>query len=190
MLPTASVLALNHLLAGASWARRRLTPFAGRRAKIELPPLCLVLEVTPDGYFAASEGDEAEVRFTLPAGTPLLALQGVDAVVREAHVSGPADFADALGFVLKNLKWDAEEDLSKLLGDIAAHRLAGMARGLVQWQRKAATNTVENVVDYLREEKGVLPRKEDLSLWSAEVSRLQSDLARLESRVSSLPGKP
>ena len=107
--------------------------------------------------------------------------------MREAHVNGPADFADALGFVLRNLKWDAEEDLSKLVGDMAAHRLAGLARGVVEWQRNAATHAAENVVEYLREEKGVLPRKDDLALWSAEVDRLQSELTRLESRIKALP---
>ena len=187
MLSTAPILVLNHLLAGASWARGRLMPFAGRRARIELAPVSLILEVTPEGYFAAGEGEEVDVSFTLPPGTPVLALQGVEAVVREAHVNGPADFADALGFVLRNLKWDAEEDLSKLVGDMAAHRLTSLARGAVEWQRNAATHAAENVVEYLREEKGVLPRKDDLALWSAEVNRLQSDLARLESRIKALP---
>jgi len=187
MLSTAPILVLNHLLAGASWARGRLMPFAGRRARIELAPVSLILEVTPEGYFAAGEGEEVDVSFTLPPGTPVLALQGVEAVVREAHVNGPADFADALGFVLRNLKWDAEEDLSKLVGDMAAHRLTSLARGAVEWQRNAATHAAENVVEYLREEKGVLPRKDDLALWSAEVNRLQSDLARLESRAKALP---
>jgi ubiquinone biosynthesis protein UbiJ len=190
MLGTASLLVLNHLLAGAAWARRRLEPFAGRRARIELASVSLILEVSPEGYFLAGEGEEAEVAFTLPAGTPLLALQGLGAVMKEAHVSGPADFADALGFVLLNLKWDAEEDLSKLLGDIPAHRLAGMARSFAQWQRHAATSSAQNVVEYLREEQGLLPKRENMALWSAEVARLEADLARLDARVARLnPGQ-
>jgi ubiquinone biosynthesis protein UbiJ len=187
MLSTAPILALNHLLAGAAWARKRLLPFAGRRARIELAPVSLILEVTPEGYFAAGAEGEVEVSFTLPPGTPVLALRGVNAVVREAHVNGPADFADALGSVLRNLKWDAEEDMSKLVGDMAAHRLAGLARGVAEWQRNAATHAAENVVEYLREEQGILPHKDGLALWSAEVSRLQTDLARLEARVKALP---
>ncbi len=186
MLSTASLLVLNHLLAGASWARRRLMPFAGRRARIELAPLSLVLEVSFEGYFVSAEGDEAEVAFILPAGTPLLALQGLGAVMREAHVSGPADFADALGFVLLNLKWDAEEDLSKFLGDIPAHRLAGMIRGFADWQRHAATSSAQNVVEYLRDEQGVLPKKENIALWAAEVARLEADMARLDARLARL----
>jgi ubiquinone biosynthesis protein UbiJ len=187
MLSTAPILVLNHLLAGAGWARKRLLPFVGRRARIELAPVVLILEVTPEGFFAVGAQGEVDVSFTLPPGTPVLALQGVEAVVREAHVNGPADFADALGFVLRNLKWDAEEDLSKLVGDMAAHRLIGLAQGIAQWQRNAATHAAENVVEYLREEKAVLPHKDDLALWSAEVSRLQADLARLETRVKAVP---
>lgn len=185
MFSTASVLVLNHLLAGASWARQQLRPFVGRRACITLAPITLVLEVSEDGYFRSAEG-EAEVQFTLADNTPFLVIQGTEAVVREAHVNGPADFADALGFVLRNLRWDAEEDLSKLVGDIAAHRAIGLLHKLHQWQRQAATHATENVVEYLREEKQLLPRQEEFLSWRNSIARLQADLARLDTRIAKL----
>ena len=67
---------------------------------------------------------ELEVSISLPAAAPLLALQGKDAVMRAARIEGSAEFAETLGFVIRNLRWDAEEDLSKVVGDIAAHRIA------------------------------------------------------------------
>lgn len=184
MFSLPSVLALNHLLAGAAWARSRLQPFAGRRARIELGGLALVLAVSDEGYFDAADGDDADVCFSLPPGAPLLALKGIEAVIQEAHVSGPADFAEALGFVLRNLKWDGEEDLSRLVGDVLAHRLARTARAFLDWQRRAAGNAADNVVEYLREEKGVLPRGEEVGQWKDQVARLSADLDRLEARVS------
>ena len=185
MLSTAPILAFNHLLKDASWARQRLIVFAGRRARISLPPLAFTLEVTDEGYFTSSEG-EAEVVFSLPAGTPVLALKGLEAVVKEAHVSGPADFADTLGFVLKNLKWDAEEDLSKLVGDLAAHRLAGLGRRFLGWQKHVFTSTTENIGEYLREEQTLFPRSGDFAAFRDGVSGLRGDLERLEGRVSRL----
>ena len=185
MLSTAPVLAFNHLLAAAPWARERLAAFAGRRAQISLPPVSFILEVTGEGYFAAGEG-EAEVVFSLPAATPLLALKGMEALVKEAHVSGPADFADTLGFVLKNLKWDAEEDLSKLVGDIAAHRLAGLGRRFLGWQRHVLASASENIGEYLREEQGLLPRAADLDAFAGELRQLNEDLARLDGRIGRL----
>ena len=188
MLNAAPILAFNHLLAAAPWARQRLAAFAGRRARISLPPLAFMLEVTDEGYFSTGEG-EAEVVFSRPAATPWLALQGLEAVVKEAHVSGPADFADTLGFVLKNLKWDAEEDLSKLVGDLAAHRLAGLGRRFLGWQKHVLASTTENVGEYLREEQTLLPRSADFATFRDEVSRLRGDLERLEGRVSRLPSR-
>lgn len=185
MLSSAPILAFNHLLKDASWARQRLGAFAGRRAQISLPPLSFILEVTGEGYFTSGEG-EAEVVFSLPSDTPLLALKGLEAVVKEAHVSGPADFADTLGFVLKNLKWDAEEDLSKLVGDLAAHRLAGLGRRFLGWQKHVFASTSENVGEYLREEQNLFPRHADLVTFKDELARVNEHLARLESRVSRL----
>ena len=188
MLSTAPILAFNHLLKDASWARARLEAFAGRRAQISLPPLSFILEVTADGYFTTGEG-EAEVVFSLPSGTPLLALRGLEAVVKEAHVSGPADFADTLGFVLRNLKWDAEEDLSKLVGDMAAHRLAGLGRRFLGWQKHVFTSTSGNIGEYLREEQALFPRNADLAAFKDELARFNDRLARLESRVTGLKSR-
>src|ERR1035437_3613397 len=121
MLDSAALAALNHLLQSAVWARARLTPFAGRTARLKVPPLQLDLVVGDDGLFAETGSETFDVEIELPPGAPLMALGGSDEIFRKAHISGSAEFADALGFVLRNLRWDFEEDLSKGIGDIAAH---------------------------------------------------------------------
>lgn len=185
MLPTPPVLALNHLLASAPWARERLVAFAGRTARISLSPLNLNLEITAEGYFADSKA-EPEVSLSLPAAALFQAPKGLDALVKEAHISGPADFADTLGFVLRNLKWDAEEDISKLVGDVAAHRLTDLGKRFFGWQRQVATNTVENISEYLSEEQTFTLVRRDLDSFAEESLRLRADLERLESRVAKL----
>lgn len=41
----------------------------------------------------------------------------------DIRISGNADLADALGFVLRKLRWDVQQEaLSRVVGDIAAHR--------------------------------------------------------------------
>ena len=40
---------------------------------------------------------------------------------RTVQMTGDADFAAEIAFLAKNLKWDVEEDLSKVMGDAAAH---------------------------------------------------------------------
>lgn len=183
MLDQAPILVLNHLLKDADWARQRLQPFYGRRARITAPPLVLALGVDGDGYFTFEAG-EPDVEISLPEGAPLLVLQGGQgALMKQARIAGAADFADALGFVLKNLRWDVEEDLSKLFGDIAAHRMVDFGRRFVRWQQDLATNAAGNVVEYLRDEKSLLPHQDEVSDFSADLARLNERLEKLEKRL-------
>ncbi len=182
-----TLAALNHLLQDAEWARVRLAPFVGRTARLTLPPWRLDFTIDADGQLAAANTAEPDVEISLPAGTPFLALSGREAVARVVRISGSAEFADALGFVLRKLRWDYEEDLSKAVGDIAAHRIAGMINVFSAWQRQAATNLAENFAEYFTEEQPTLAKPAAVADFVANVEALRDDLARLEKRVSRIP---
>jgi len=184
----AALAALNHLLRGASWARARLVPFAGRAARLSLPAFHLDFRITTDGLLVASdlEGESFDVEIALPVETPLLAMCGADAVVKATQISGSADFADALGFVFRNLRWDFEEDLSKVVGDIAAHRVTGLLKSFGAWQQQAARNLAENLAEYLSKEQPALVTKYELGKFSAAVNKMRDDLAQADLRIRRL----
>src|SRR5258705_9327954 len=77
--PTASGLfkppfaaAVNHLLRGASWARERLKPFAGKTVRFNLAPFALTLAISDSGEVAdATASDAADATFTLTPGVAL-----------------------------------------------------------------------------------------------------------------------
>lgn len=190
-LPAPLLAAINHLLGQATWAREKLAPFTGHSARITLPPFEAAFLIGEDGYISApiladAAEAEPEVSISLPAATPLLALQGKDAVMRAARIEGSAEFAEALGFVIRNLRWDAEEDLSKVVGDIAAHRIVGGTREFAAWQQQAAQNLAENLAEYFTEEQPLIARRTDIADFSADIDRLRDDVARLEKRVQRL----
>jgi len=187
MLDRAALAVLNHLLADAAWARARLAPYVGRTARLILPPWRLDLTITELGQLKEAGDAQPDVEISLPAGAPLLALSGPEAVARVVRISGSAEFADTLGFVLRNLRWDYEEDLSKTVGDIAANRIAGLVNGVAAWQRQAATNLAENLAEYFTEEQATLAKPAEVSAFVANVDGLRDDLARLEKRFSRLP---
>lgn len=189
MIQTAALAALNHLLGQASWARRQLSSFVGRRARFEMPPWQLAFSVNAEGLFESVAEAEVDVTVSLPADGPLLALQGVDRLMARAHVVGNAEFATALSFVLKNLRWDAEEDLSRLIGDIAAHRLVGGATALATWQKQASRNLVENLAEYLGEETRLLTPVDELAAFREDITDFGNRLARLQSRLQALTKK-
>ncbi|MCK9380481.1 MAG: hypothetical protein M0P95_05365 [Sulfuritalea sp.] len=186
-LPAPLMAAINHLLGQAAWARERLAPFAGHAAQIKLPPFEAAFLVGDDGCISVPLPEaELEVSISLPAATPLLALQGKDAVMRAARIEGSAEFAEALGFVIRNLRWDAEEDLSRVVGDIAAHRIVAGTREFAAWQQQAAQNLAENLAEYFTEEQPLIARDSDIGEFSGDVDRLRDDVARLEKRVQRL----
>lgn len=186
-LPAPLLAAINHLLGQSAWARDKLIPFAGHTAQIKLPPFEAAFLIGADGCLAGSSPEaEPEVSIALPATTPLLALQGKDAVMRAARIEGSAEFAEALGFVIRNLRWDAEEDLSKIVGDIAAHRIVAGSREFAAWQQQAARNFAENLAEYFTEEQPMIARQADIAGFSNDIDRLRDDVARLEKRIQRL----
>jgi ubiquinone biosynthesis protein UbiJ len=178
--------ALNHLLGQAVWARQQLQPFAGRRARFDMSPWQLAFAVTAEGRFEPVGEGDIDVTVTLPAETPLIALQGIERAMAGAHVTGNAEFATALSFVLKNLRWDAEEDLSRLVGDVAAHRIVGVSSRLTSWQRDAARNFVDNLAEYLGDESALLVPTRELEGFRQDVADLNERLQQLDARVRKL----
>jgi ubiquinone biosynthesis protein UbiJ len=186
-LPAPLLAAINHLLGQAAWAREKLAPFAGHAAQIKLPPFEAAFLIGSDGFISAPAPEaELEVSIALPAATPLLALQGKEVVMRAARIEGSAEFAQTLGFVIRNLRWDAEEDLSAIFGDIAAHRIVTGTREFVARQQQAAQNFAENLAEYFTEEQPMIARQEDITGFSGDIDRLRDDVARLEKRIQML----
>jgi ubiquinone biosynthesis accessory factor UbiJ len=175
--------ALNHLLGQAAWARQQLQAFAGRQARFDMPPWQLALCIGADGLFEPVGEGDIDVTVTLPAETPLLALQGLDRAMAQAHVTGNAEFATALSFVLKNLRWDAEEDLSKLVGDVAAHRLAAVPPRLTLWSQEATRNVAENIAEYLGEESRLLVPAREVADFRQEVADFEARLTAVGNRL-------
>lgn len=187
MTPLTPLLAaFNHVLDQAGWARQKLIPFAGRTANISVLPLAFSFAIDDGGRLVASQAAVADVEITLPANTPLLALQGPEQVMKAARINGLAEFADTLGFVLRNLRWDIEEDLSKVVGDIAARRLVALLNSFAGWQREAIRNLSENVGEYLIEEKQALVKSAELAVFSDEIIQLRAHLEQAEARLKSL----
>ena len=191
MLYSPFIAVLNRLVICEDWACAKLKPFAGRSVRLEAPPVRVTLTVTDQGTFVVAPADTvAAVTLALPADLPLRVFGGgrVDtaAVMGAAHIQGPADFADSLGFVLRHLRWDAEGDLAKLTGDIAAHRLIGAARRFFDWQRRSALNFAENMAEYLVEEKPSVLGRRAAEHFYHEIDAATARVTPLEQRIASL----
>lgn len=177
---------LNHLLARNGWALARLRPFSGKCARFECPPFTLTLGVRPDGQVdvAAQATPDVTIRFTPGIAMRLAARD--EAAWNEVAVSGDTDFAEVLNYVRRNLRWDAEEDLSRVFGDIVAHRMTQTGETLRQWGAQATDNLARSFAEYWTEEQPLIARATDVEKFNRDVDRLRDDLARLEKRFENL----
>ncbi len=187
MLDAALIAGLNHLLASANWARGRLRPFAGRHARFDIPPFELAFVVSVEGNLdSGPDSGSPDVTILLPANAAFLLPQGLDKIISLARVEGNAEFATELSFVFRNLRWDAEEDLSRLFGDIAARRLILVAGKLDAWKRNAVARLTANLAEYLVHERTLLIADPEFDLFRTEVASMASDLARIDKRIDSI----
>jgi ubiquinone biosynthesis protein UbiJ len=187
MLSSAFLSATNHLLSQSGWARTRLLPHVGRTARLALTPLLeLDFSVSAEGHLAAWAGEsEPEVSLVLAAADlPKLLADGLETAMRHVRIEGNAEFADALGFVFRHLRWDAEEDLSRLFGDIAARRLTEGGKHLLGEGRRSLERAGGNLAEYFTEESPLLVPRSALPLFAQDVVALRDALGRLEKRIS------
>jgi ubiquinone biosynthesis protein UbiJ len=179
--------ALNHLLAGQPWLRERLEPHAGRSCRIDVFPLSITVRIAEDGVLRLAGDDDApdaQIRLSPVALARLLA--GDERARAEVHLSGDPALAGALAATMQALRWDAEEDLSRVIGDIAAHRVMHGARQLASWQQRAAQGIAASLAEYLVEERALVAGRDDLARWSREVDALRDAVERLEKRLERL----
>jgi ubiquinone biosynthesis accessory factor UbiJ len=187
ILDSAAAAAVNHLLRGAAWARAELKVHAGKTARFELFPAGCSLTVLDSGEVTAAAGDaDPAVTLRLTPGLMLRLAAGDESAWREVDASGDTDFAATINQLARNLRWDFEEDLSRVFGDIAAHRMAETGRGLLRWGGQSAEGVARSFTEYWTEEQPLIVSALELEEFNRDVDALRDDAARLEKRVEIL----
>jgi ubiquinone biosynthesis accessory factor UbiJ len=190
VLKTASgafAAAVNHLLVREPWALERVKPYAGKCVKLACGPATLALVVQPDGLFAAmSEADASlfDVTIAVPLDAVPAFLQGGQAaVMKHVRIEGDAEFAQTLAKLAEHLRWDPEEDLSRVIGDAPAHRVGKVARAVHGQAQRTGRNLLDTFTEFFLDERPQLVRKSALEAFNAELSKARDALARVEKRI-------
>ena len=187
MLNSTAISALNHLLAQADWARARLREHEGAVADVALGAVALRLGVAPDGYFCDAAADAtASVTITVEPSAITRLPEGMDAAMSQVKLGGQADFADALSFVFRHLRWDAEADLARLFGPIIGRRLHLGAQAVGRAVPEAGRRLGANASEFLAHEGGMLVPQPDFAEHGAKLRELRDAIGRLDKRVKRL----
>jgi ubiquinone biosynthesis protein UbiJ len=176
--------ALNHLLDQETWARAKLMPHAGKVAQFDVGLLSVRLRVASDGLLAAAPADDP-VAVTIrirAADLPLIA-QDRTRAFSFVKIEGDADLANTISQISQSLRWEVADDLSRLVGDIAARRIVDGVGDTVETVRTTHRKFMENVAEYFLEENPMLIRPQAVTEFTADVTRIRDDVERLAKRI-------
>jgi ubiquinone biosynthesis protein UbiJ len=182
--------AINHLLAQEPWARQELQRHSGKIACIDAGSIALRLRVTADGMLEAAPADEpARVTIRVKLSDLPLIAQNRERAFSYVQIEGDAEFANAISSLSKSLRWEAEHDLEKVVGPIAAVRMVSGARTVFETVKNGHQKLAENVAEFLLDEKHLLVRPHTVEAFSADVVRLRDDVERAAKRLAKLEQK-
>ena len=142
------VLFLNHVLASESEATQRLARQKGQRIVLDWQNMQLKLQATPAGLFERGTFDDFDLRLSVTEASPLDVLAALARGDKpRVRIEGDVQLAAEVNWLIDNVRWDAEEDLARLVGDAPAHTLAQLGhqvlaaiRGFVASKAPAAAS--------------------------------------------------
>jgi ubiquinone biosynthesis protein UbiJ len=149
------ILLANHVLSSEAVAMQKLQPFSGRRIAIKVTstasktpflralaswlPEQVQLQITPAGLLEVADGTQAAMdsaqglSISVDVPPPWSALHLL--VKRErppVSIEGDAALAETASWLLKNLRWDLEDDLARWLGTTPSQLLSGLGSQVKQ----------------------------------------------------------
>ena len=185
---------INHVLGSEPWASTALAKHAGKTILLQLPLGNLCFEISSTGLLnVLKEADNPSL--TLEVSSKALGeLATSSGSLREqafkaVKLTGDADLAQLIGRLAGQLRWEYEEDLARLVGDAPAHFAVKQGKKFVSASRSAASDLLDNVIEYVSEERRVLLNKRDFIAHKSELNDLRESVDRIEKRIQLLEQK-
>jgi ubiquinone biosynthesis protein UbiJ len=136
------VLLANHVLMQEPEARARLARQSGRVLQAQWRGFTVRLAATPAGLLELAPGAaQPDLTLTVTEESPWelaqAAMRGDKPPVR---IAGDVQFAAEVNWLVEHVRWDLEEDLSRLVGDVPAHAIGEAGRGMAKALRRFAAS--------------------------------------------------
>lgn len=185
--------AFNRLLSLDPESATQLAAMEGRIVCLHIEGLNIKLYIFPaiDDIMILDEFDgDAD---TTISGTPVaLAKLGLandsqsEMFVGDVTITGDLKLGRQFNYLLASLDIDWEEQLSKVVGDMAAHTLSNLSQNIFSWKKRNRNSMKMNMSEYLQEEIHYLPSQSETNEFLSGVDRLRNDVSRLEARLKKL----
>jgi len=139
------VLLLNHVLQQEPEAMSRLVRQKDRVVLVQWRGFSFKVQATPAGLLDLADAScAADLTLTVaeesPMGLAQAVLKGEKPSVR---IEGDVQLAAEVNWLIDHVRWDLEEDLARILGDVPAHKLADFARAAASGLRQAVAQAAK-----------------------------------------------
>ncbi len=175
---------LQHITSQNNWSKLYLMSYAGKILQLEIAFIKSNLLILEDGSLAIA-GDTSKPDVTILI-SPSLALRLIakdESAKMQIKVEGDTHLATEVSKVLQQMHWDIEEDISKVIGDIPANKLANTSGQIAHEIKKQSINIAEMLAEYWQEENLILAKERHVTTFNNEVDNLRSDIERLQKRL-------
>lgn len=187
MLKGLSTRLLQHLIAQNTWASPLLRPFAGKSVQVNIALLNTSLVILENGSLAvAGETNIPDAVITIPPSLLLRMIAKDESAKLQIKIDGDTHLATELAKVFSHMRWDYEDDLSKLVGDVPANKIGEFSRHTAATVRETTANLADMLSEYWQEEKPMLAKKRHVEQFNADVDSLRADVERFEKRLNKL----
>lgn len=186
------VAMMNRQISARTPARELCSQLDGRVLAVRVPDTALAAYLRVfDGAVTANADYEGEPDVVVSGSVLSLARMGGpagDSLFRDGSVTihGDALVAQQFQRLLRYGRPDLEEELSTVIGDVAAHGVGEFVRSAVQWIDDTRRTMRDNVGEYLQEESRAVPGRHEVDAFRKDVNGLRDDVARFEARLRSI----
>ena len=188
--------ALNKLISMDPAAQGKIKELSGKVIAIELKDLNLQFHLLPTGETLCVQGKfEGEADATLRGSSLSMLRMGLrdnasDSLFSgDVAIDGDVELGEKFRSILDSIDIDWEEQLSKITGDVAAHQVGRVVRGVMEWGGRTAETLRQDVTEYLHEESRIVPAHDEVESFSKAVDQIRMDVDRLEARLQRLKAR-
>ncbi len=137
-----AVLFLNHVLQQEPEAQQRILRQQGKVVQFQWRFVTMALVATPAGLLdLAPDGAVPDLTLTVTEESPLgLVRATVRGDKPAVQIVGDVQLAAEVNWLVDHVRWDVEDDLARVFGDVPAHAVGNAARRVVAALRKFVGN--------------------------------------------------
>ena len=185
-IPLIVLRAINHLIEQEKWARDLLLRHDHKIVAVELPFGSFRLLIQ-DGILQDAKQEDIESSVSLEISQEAFwafVKDGKGAAMKFVRISGDVDLAADLNRLFAELRWEAEEDLSKLIGDAPSRRIIVESKKVFTQANNAVEDLKSGVRDFFVNERNILLGANQFNDFKSEIRLLRDQLDRAEKKLN------